>query len=848
MKHKSGSPATTRTSRHGHAVECNHDHDRRQQRQRRQADNDNKAKDRRCCKGLNSNGESTNSSISIVERKDEFLKSNHGRVGYGYKSSKRGHIDTWRKREFPGLVHPILIAGGTGTGVGAGAGAGNTNASTCNETAEIAAVGKERSSSTSTSSKIIADLEVYLDYAGSSIPSLSLLNNIHSLSSKYQILANPHSSGIAAARSKEGIEITKKKLLDFFHAQPGPLCGFQSESNNKSNNNDDNSRDGDYDYYHPGYDIIFTSGATEAMRIVAENFQWTTTTSSTADAEAESTSSSSIFMYPMNSHTSVVGMRECALAKGASFRCVKESKLFSADCNKIFHEWTSTSTSKSNTSNNTNTDHHHNPDYNRVDSCETKNDNQCDDQLLPNRYGQDGKKSDNIKDHKATNKNINHLLVLPLECNFSGSRPNNYAKDIIKSSRSCNSSSHNLITTPPSRTHKWYTMLDIAKAACTQSINLKRIDPDFACVSFYKIFGCPTGIGALFIKRSSMHVLLPPPAPTPSPSPSLPNKGKNNKSNKSKVCVFRNGKEKERRYFGGGAVDIVLPGTDFVSLRSSSSNNGSNNNSDLSPSVSSNVFVGGTMNFRTILSLQPCIDEIYSIGGMEQIAYHTKSLALEAVRRLQSLQHRNGRSAIIIYGSWPSICTVNSDNKIIFISHSSDGGCSNATFETMVEKLPGPTIAFNIIRHDGSYVGYNEVAKLASLYKHPIQLRTGCFCNPGACQEALELTDDDVKQNFLQSGHVCGDEIDIINGKPTGAIRMSFGKDSIWEDLDSLIVFLEKTYVSYCRSDTCKDEELISSEASLQKEVTLSEMYIYPIKSCAGSSFGSVSSFSTNGY
>ncbi|CAN0474410.1 unnamed protein product, partial [Hapterophycus canaliculatus] len=29
-----------------------------------------------------------------------------------------------------------------------------------------------------------------------------------------------------------------------------------------------------------------------------------------------------------------------------------------------------------------------------------------------------------------------------------------------------------------------------------------------------------------------------------------------------------------------------------------------------------------------------------------------------------------------------------------------------------------------------------------------IQLRTGCFCNPGACQAALGLTDEDVREHL----------------------------------------------------------------------------------------------------
>ena len=35
---------------------------------------------------------------------------------------------------------------------------------------------------------------------------------------------------------------------------------------------------------------------------------------------------------------------------------------------------------------------------------------------------------------------------------------------------------------------------------------------------------------------------------------------------------------------------------------------------------------------------------------------------------------------------------------------------------------------------------------MANLYG--IQLRTGCFCNPGSCQRHLKLTIEDLKQHF----------------------------------------------------------------------------------------------------
>jgi molybdenum cofactor sulfurtransferase len=86
----------------------------------------------------------------------------------------------------------------------------------------------------------------------------------------------------------------------------------------------------------------------------------------------------------------------------------------------------------------------------------------------------------------------------------------------------------------------------------------------------------------------------------------------------------------------------------------------------------------------------------------------------------------------------------------------------------------------------GSFVGYAEVESVCEL--HHVQLRTGCMCNPGACQAALNLPyasspppvesvghaqrgrDEKVRSNFTESGHVCGDSHDMVDGVPTGAV------------------------------------------------------------------------------
>ena len=151
--------------------------------------------------------------------------------------------------------------------------------------------------------------------------------------------------------------------------------------------------------------------------------------------------------------------------------------------------------------------------------------------------------------------------------------------------------------------------------------------------------------------------------------------------------------------------------------------------------------------------------------------------------------------------------------------------------------VPGPALSFNIIRSDGSYVGYNEVSKLAALSNKPIQLRTGCFCNPGACQESLNIDEEKARDNYERSGKVCGDHLDVLDGSPTGAIRVSIGKDSIWEDIDTLVRFIQRTFVS---SKSAASFGIQSQQTTTPpkwngiEELRLQEIYVFPIKSCAG--------------
>ena len=186
------------------------------------------------------------------------------------------------------------------------------------------------------------------------------------------------------------------------------------------------------------------------------------------------------------------------------------------------------------------------------------------------------------------------------------------------------------------------------------------------------------------------------------------------------------------------------------------------------------------------------------------------------MRRLSKLVHDSGKPVVNFYGQWKSFAqdTLVMDRDI------------------SVQNFPGPTVTFNLSDRDCSFIGYDEVSKLASLNRPPIQLRTGCFCNPGACQEALPLTNADIIENY-SSGHVCGDRRGIMNGKLTGAIRASFGKDSIWEDMDALATFIERVFVSQTKTMVPTLSPLEQEGGPNGSALKIDSLFVFPIKSCA---------------
>lgn len=227
-----------------------------------------------------------------------------------------------------------------------------------------------------------------------------------------------------------------------------------------------------------------------------------------------------------------------------------------------------------------------------------------------------------------------------------------------------------------------YTLLDCAALASTAPLSDVFRDPaaapDFACVSFYKIFGFPD-LGGLVVRRDSGHVLT------------------------------------LRKYFGGGTVTMVsvlgpawhrIKGRDAGEFRGAGVGATSMREGAGDGRGSYDVHDGledGTLPFHNIIALGEAIDvheKLY--GSMDRVSRHTTDLSLRLYQGLNSLTHKTGRPLCHIY--------------------SEDGGQGFGD-----AKKQGATIAFNLLDPNGHYIPYSDVEKIAN--SNQIYVRSGGKCS-----------------------------------------------------------------------------------------------------------------------
>ncbi|KAI1193005.1 molybdenum cofactor sulfurase [Nemania serpens] len=300
-----------------------------------------------------------------------------------------------------------------------------------------------------------------------------------------------------------------------------------------------------------------------------------------------------------------------------------------------------------------------------------------------------------------------------------------------------------------------YTLLDAAAYAATSPLDLGNAEtaPDFTVLSFYKIFGFPD-LGGLIVKRDAASIF------------------------------------KQRRYFGGGTVDMVVclkeqwhaPKTQCLH----------------------ETLEDGTLPIHNIIALGSALEAHHKLyGSMADVASHTSFLASRLYKGLEGIRHSSGESVCVMYSNSPDAANTGLGS--------------------------GPVVTFNLRSRLGAWVSLAEFEKLAVLKS--FHVRTGGLCNPGGVAAALNLEPWEMKQN-LSAGFRCGSENDVMNGKPTGVIRVSLGAMSTLSDVDKFIAFIKEFYREEHQSPPGAYPESIVEETT--PNLFVNALMIYPIKSCGG--------------
>jgi len=174
----------------------------------------------------------------------------------------------------------------------------------------------------------------------------------------------------------------------------------------------------------------------------------------------------------------------------------------------------------------------------------------------------------------------NNLFAYPAQSNFSG----------IK---------HSLDWVRKAQDKGWDVILDAAAYVPTSKLDLSVVKPDYTTVSFYKMFGYPTGVGALIAKKKALRKL-------------------------------------HRPWFGGGTIVAV-------SVAANTHH----------PAQGAAGFEDGTVNYLNIPAIQIGLEFLEKIG-MDRINQRVTCLSQWLIQNLKELKHNNGTSLIKFYGDTDS--------------------------------------------------------------------------------------------------------------------------------------------------------------------------------------------------
>ena len=253
--------------------------------------------------------------------------------------------------------------------------------------------------------------------------------------------------------------------------------------------------------------------------------------------------------------------------------------------------------------------------------------------------------------------------------------------------------------------HGWDVILDAAAFVPTNKLDLQQVRPDFIPISFYKMFGYPTGLGALLARKSALTKL-------------------------------------HRPWFAGGTITVASVQGDRYYLADGAS-----------------AFEDGTLDYLNIPAVEIGLKHLESIG-YEVIHERVRCLTGWLLDNLTALKHANGKPLVRVFGPTTT-------------------------------QARGGALTVNFYDENGSPIDHRFIESEAN--KMNISLRTGCFCNPGAGEIALGISRVELDVCFTQPGHEDRLSLDdfrsCIDGKSSGAVRISVGLVTNFEDVQGFLAF-----------------------------------------------------------
>jgi molybdenum cofactor sulfurtransferase len=191
----------------------------------------------------------------------------------------------------------------------------------------------------------------------------------------------------------------------------------------------------------------------------------------------------------------------------------------------------------------------------------------------------------------------NHLFAYPAQSNFSGVQ-------------------HPLEWIARAQARGWDVLLDAAAFVATNRLDLGRWHPDYVALSFYKMFGYPTGVGTLLGRRQALAKL-------------------------------------HRPWFAGGTIAVASVQADRHVLAGGAA-----------------AFEDGTLDYANLPAVDIGLDFIEEVG-LDVIHRRVRCLTGWLIATLSDLRHGNGRPLVRLYGPRSG---ERRGGTLAFNLHRADGG------------------------------------------------------------------------------------------------------------------------------------------------------------------------------